>query len=348
MTTLQKKVAPTPPSDGRSTTVEPQLKHFSYTCPGLHGPGCRQHIELREFVSLFEDDRSQISIPLFQRKYCWTDQHARDLFRDATRAGLSFTEYHSVGKIILKRENSSAHASSVSGSEPGSANDLYADVAARPPRFICVDGQQRITTMSLLIASIRDALLGALATTNVGSADADKALANSIRELRAGLRKEVNTLTECLFLPGRLDDLKPFLAAACARQQRTNESSSAWAEELPEGEVFSACRFLPSYFDRKSFNESILAGMVRFKLVRAAAEDASAPPFKTPSPSTATSNSRQWQIKQVLDQLVHKYLGLGGQIGQGVLDLSKAAEFLSTVRALRQSTLRGIRIMWCT
>ena len=93
---------------------------------------------------MFTDPRAQVVIPLFQRKYCWTDRHARDLFRDVIKAGTSFNNYHSVGKIILKRQ--------ADGGVKAEGNDLYEHVQTIAPTFVCIDGQQRITTMSLLVA----------------------------------------------------------------------------------------------------------------------------------------------------------------------------------------------------
>merc|ERR1712196_88460 len=45
------------------------LVHFSWQCPGLHGPDSKQDIRPMSFAALLT--REQIVIPLFQRPYCW-------------------------------------------------------------------------------------------------------------------------------------------------------------------------------------------------------------------------------------------------------------------------------------
>ena len=50
------------------------LSHFSYTCPGLHGPGTKTDVTMVTFDAIFGPAAPPILIPLFQRTYCWEDQ----------------------------------------------------------------------------------------------------------------------------------------------------------------------------------------------------------------------------------------------------------------------------------
>jgi uncharacterized protein with ParB-like and HNH nuclease domain len=91
---------------------------MSYFCPGLHDPGNKQEVIPMTMSKLFKI-KGRITIPLFQRSYCWgASSLVETYWRDVSK----IDEYnpHRVGKIIFKRDN---------------PNDL-----------LCVDGQQRITT----------------------------------------------------------------------------------------------------------------------------------------------------------------------------------------------------------
>ena len=47
-----------------------EIKHMSYECPGLHGPECRQDIKPMTVLEMLSTIK-QLTIPLFQRSYCW-------------------------------------------------------------------------------------------------------------------------------------------------------------------------------------------------------------------------------------------------------------------------------------
>ncbi|MFF3947135.1 DUF262 domain-containing protein [Streptomyces sp. NPDC001902] len=78
---------------------------------------------------------SRLSVPQFQRSYCWSvDQEVRDYWDDISRAVGSGEEYF-LGTIVLTLEGPDE-------------------------RKTIIDGQQRLVTSSLFIAAIRDQLRG--------------------------------------------------------------------------------------------------------------------------------------------------------------------------------------------
>jgi hypothetical protein len=73
-------------------------------------------------------------IPVFQRRYCWTRLQWMDLWRDLTRmrgAGPDVPN-HSLGRLLLRQRNDGSR--------------------------LILDGQQRLTTISLLLSALRDRL----------------------------------------------------------------------------------------------------------------------------------------------------------------------------------------------
>lgn len=102
------------------------------------------------FAQLFQDS-GRLIVPLFQRSYCWGMSEtikytkedggqqinlAESWWQDVKKASADAT--HRVGKIILYR-------------------DRNTDEAAK--QMLLVDGQQRVTTTSILLMTIRDAAL---------------------------------------------------------------------------------------------------------------------------------------------------------------------------------------------
>src|SRR3954463_9397389 len=81
----------------------------------------------------------QFVIPIYQRTYSWTEQECRQLWNDVLRAGRDDAiSVHFVGSIVYIESGMSAIT-------------LHAPV-------LVIDGQQRLTTVMLLIAALADAL----------------------------------------------------------------------------------------------------------------------------------------------------------------------------------------------
>ncbi|GAA1970761.1 DUF262 domain-containing protein [Microbacterium deminutum] len=98
------------------------------------------HAEEIEVEKLFSSDR-QLLIPLWQRRYSWKRSEWQDLWLDlvrvATAAEANEKLNHFIGSVVL-------HAQEGTG------------MPSEAQRFLVVDGQQRITTLTLLICAIRD------------------------------------------------------------------------------------------------------------------------------------------------------------------------------------------------
>lgn len=86
----------------------------------------------------FMDGARQFVIPIFQRDYSWRTQHCTQLWNDVLRAGRDpNAKAHFMGSVVYI-----------------GAEDNSADV----PRWLVIDGQQRLTTVTLLFVALRDHL----------------------------------------------------------------------------------------------------------------------------------------------------------------------------------------------
>jgi uncharacterized protein with ParB-like and HNH nuclease domain len=111
--------------------------------------------ETHTVQDLFERDVHYV-VPLYQRPYVWDEEHQWGPLWEDIRAMLDHQEdpegspiwSHFLGAVVLEQEQSS----------PG-----------RIPRYTVIDGQQRLTTLQLL-------LVGAAAALNEVGADDDSAL----------------------------------------------------------------------------------------------------------------------------------------------------------------------------
>ncbi|MBZ6136476.1 MULTISPECIES: DUF262 domain-containing protein [Streptomyces] len=93
------------------------------------------------FADLVQGRAQQFQVPLYQRTYSWTEKHLKQLWVDILeQADLLDSEEekastHFLGSVVLA---------------PSPQNE------ATFPRWLVVDGQQRLTTLSLALAAIRD------------------------------------------------------------------------------------------------------------------------------------------------------------------------------------------------
>lgn len=78
---------------------------------------------------------TQFVIPVFQRDYSWTEEQCRQLWVDVYSAGVKEPEaLHFLGSIVYVPTG---------------------DTAAGFTRWLVVDGQQRLTTLALLLTALR-------------------------------------------------------------------------------------------------------------------------------------------------------------------------------------------------
>lgn len=87
----------------------------------------------RSLIDILNINTGLLEIPFFQRGYVWNDQNWEELFDDLLEASENSTS-HFLGSIILKSYT----------------------VTGQPSKHIIIDGQQRLTTLSILLKAIYD------------------------------------------------------------------------------------------------------------------------------------------------------------------------------------------------
>ncbi len=89
------------------------------------------------FTGLFEGPK-QFIVPVFQRDYSWGTKHCLQMWKDIIRAGSNeHVKAHFIGSIVYV---------------------AAAETSATITRWLVIDGQQRLTTVTLLLAALRDRL----------------------------------------------------------------------------------------------------------------------------------------------------------------------------------------------
>lgn len=128
---------------------------FLDECPGLSTSDSRLDVRFMTYGELFataKTNKTRIVVPTFQRTYCWTDTMARTFFRDvALRRGSTAARVkggHGTGKCLFRRV-------------PARDDDENENETKKS--LLCLDGQQRCTTVALSLAAIRDAAVVLLA-----------------------------------------------------------------------------------------------------------------------------------------------------------------------------------------
>ena len=82
----------------------------------------------------------RLLVPLFQRRYCWSEREWRQLWLDivSPRYFVSTSNPHAIGRVVIARQLDRS---------PG---------AIHRESIVLVDGQQRCTTLMLLLCALRD------------------------------------------------------------------------------------------------------------------------------------------------------------------------------------------------
>jgi len=110
------------------------LTHLQFHWPGQTGGG-RQHLDVKPM--LYHDLLSsnyRIVIPLFQRRYCWSEVQIRQWYNDVAT---TVAEQHRTNKTMFKKQKHQG--------EGIDGDDV----------LLCIDGQQRMTTTTLFLAALR-------------------------------------------------------------------------------------------------------------------------------------------------------------------------------------------------
>ncbi|HAS6334001.1 TPA: DUF262 domain-containing protein [Vibrio vulnificus] len=82
----------------------------------------------------FLQKSAQFIIPIYQRQYSWTQEQCEQLWKDIVRAGTTNLEAHFIGSVVYVERGLYSHS----------------DV----PQLLVIDGQQRLTSTTLLIAAL--------------------------------------------------------------------------------------------------------------------------------------------------------------------------------------------------
>jgi uncharacterized protein with ParB-like and HNH nuclease domain len=105
----------------------------------------------REFTKII-NGTTQFTIPVFQRDYTWTDINCEQLWKDVIRIGKSpVNRSHFLGSLVYTPSG---------------------DSSAGFTQYQVIDGQQRLTTWTLLMVALRDHIT---AISYIGSDDAPTA-----------------------------------------------------------------------------------------------------------------------------------------------------------------------------
>ncbi|MFC0360262.1 DUF262 domain-containing protein [Kytococcus schroeteri] len=92
-----------------------------------------------QFAKLFHADNQQLRIPLWQRHYSWEKPHWQELWSDLVRVREKGLDSHFLGSVVLEQLPWSGLPSEARG-------------------YWVVDGQQRVTTLTIVICAMRDRL----------------------------------------------------------------------------------------------------------------------------------------------------------------------------------------------
>mmetsp|Transcript_4519 Transcript_4519/g.10670 ORF Transcript_4519/g.10670 Transcript_4519/m.10670 type:complete len:528 (+) Transcript_4519:109-1692(+) len=224
-----------------TTTTKTQnnygLHHLQTNWPGETGNG--RHLDVKPGMTLFqilsptqqEEEQQQqktkkspktIVIPLFQRRYCWTPVQIELWFQDVYKASQS----HATHKAMFKRHMSENNQE----------------------QLLCLDGQQRITTTTLLLAAIRGYCRRAKMESTVTKID-ELLFGSDSEKIHQWARKQAATVLSAQQSKSSSD-----------HQQEVVETCFDWTlESFPTGWLPQSTEFqttlVPSYIDRAAYFE---------------------------------------------------------------------------------------------
>ena len=159
--TIESETIERPRGTNEDTPSTPSVplppRAFLDECPGLSTSDSRLDVRFMTYGELFataKTNETRIVVPTFQRTYCWTDTMARVFFRDvALRRGSTAARVkggHGTGKCLFRRV-------------PARDDEENENETKKKKSLLCLDGQQRCTTVALSLAAIRDAAVVLLA-----------------------------------------------------------------------------------------------------------------------------------------------------------------------------------------
>eukprot|EP00286_Rhodomonas_abbreviata_P022789 CAMPEP_0181311452 /NCGR_PEP_ID=MMETSP1101-20121128/13145_1 /TAXON_ID=46948 /ORGANISM="Rhodomonas abbreviata, Strain Caron Lab Isolate" /LENGTH=720 /DNA_ID=CAMNT_0023418185 /DNA_START=238 /DNA_END=2396 /DNA_ORIENTATION=+ len=301
---------PPPPVDTSSMGIQ----HLSYGCPGLTGAGSRMLVEPRTFHQVFTNGH-HIVIPLFQRAYCWGDAQIRLWWNDTIGQSSRGFGNHHTGKAVFKQEEG---------------------------RLLCIDGQQRTSTMLLMLAAIRDAALLELRNNNP---TAPLSAPNPPSQAKAAAQQLVDDIDAILFPDvGAMRSWASHWARAAVQAETAGEGSAEenWANTHKIGEQLpfsGGARVLPSFVDRAPFFELLTFGTCRHELAKAKWEEEEKEEGKAIAlvASERARRSKQGNAKAIFDAEARR-------LGQRYSDATRRIE---AFRAAVEHAMHSVQLVYC-
>ena len=269
------------------------LLHFSYTCPGLHGPGSNTIVKVRSTVLYciyFQQNYTYLFIYIYQG-FLFVHHSVIYLllvlsnYQNQKRRSLADLLSDSRPLVIplIQRAYCWSTATTIPGwwksTVIGAAHSVgKAIYMEKDNQFWCLDGQQRVTTTALLVAAARDALLALRSSLNID----DNQTRNRVL---ASIERAVSAFNALLFL-----DVAA--AAAWVKQQQATIANNDGAPVIAVGERLEFSRLIPSHVDRQPFFELITAQLIN---------DNSQTTHNAFALSAATLQSKQYDSKSFFD-----------------------------------------------
>ena len=263
----------------------------------------------RKIRDILQQQDPLFQVPIFQRRYCWDEDQWDTLLSDAL-AG----KPHSLGRLTCTNVANAVEANvgldvAVDPSTPDSAldkadssevNDSNESEQNRAPqrrrtkhRSVILDGQQRFTTITLLLASLRDTLSLLLLEVK------EEASSNPSLSM-------IQTINKFLFAD--MDELSSWLQKE--REPTTNHQQSL----LCEGVELSFAKLIPTFCDRWSYYTAILP--------KGCSSGASPNDLETVAGGPTSTKTSSWhrplQAKQHFDSR------LGGYKKEQLIDLANS------------------------
>jgi uncharacterized protein with ParB-like and HNH nuclease domain len=88
------------------------------------------------FLTKFIGSEAQYYVPIYQRKYSWKKDQCLKLLEDIVKVAKDSTRpCHFIGSVIYLAKDDSQHAAAIK-------------------EYLVIDGQQRLTTLSLLLLAL--------------------------------------------------------------------------------------------------------------------------------------------------------------------------------------------------
>lgn len=210
------------------------------------------------FRSLIAGPR-QYRIPPFQRPYSWEKPERETLWLDI------LTQYERVAPVWPLEEAEREERLTVIPSHYLGTIVLAGPTALGVPKSEVIDGQQRITTVLLALAALRDARVRSLRKLQAGEADLDQILGSARRKMNnAYLINDDADGDERLRVVPQMKDKKAFVA--CLTHDGATQLSAASLGLSPSDSprTVQAYQFFFTEFRRQAVDESRNPQLARF------------------------------------------------------------------------------------